>query len=165
MSRFASRSNPEQAARPSDRGRPAAERSDRRRRECTRLVQAALDLLERGDVRGARELLARILTPANGTRYPWGAAWTTRVLSQRVSRPREQPRTPDQGTQIAKLPSAATPAVIEARPAPIRIRALGGFDLTIDGVAFASGVKPQRRPLDLLKVLVVSNGHSIGAAE
>jgi DNA-binding SARP family transcriptional activator len=48
---------------------------------------------------------------------------------------------------------------------PIRIRALGGFDLTIDGAAFASGVKPQRRPLDLLKVLVVSNGHCVGAAE
>ncbi len=57
------------------------------------------------------------------------------------------------------------PPVIEPRPAPIRIRALGCFDLTIDGVAFASGVKPQRRPLDLLKVLVVSNGHSVGAAE
>jgi DNA-binding SARP family transcriptional activator len=57
------------------------------------------------------------------------------------------------------------PVVVEARHPPIRVRALGGFDLVIDGVPFVSGVKPQRRPLDLLKVLLVSNGHSVGAAE
>lgn len=166
MSRFASRSNPEQTARLADRGRPAVGRSDRGQWECTRLARAALELLQTGDVCGARELLAKILTLAQGTRYPWGAAWPKRVLSQRLAQPRERSRTPDQGADVARTPSATVPAAaIEPRPAPIRIRALGGFDLTIDGVAFASGVKPQRRPLDLLKVLLVSNGHSVGAAE
>jgi DNA-binding SARP family transcriptional activator len=74
-----------------------------------------------------------------------------------------QPQKRIRAPEPAAAPSAfAAPAM---RPEPIRICALGGFDLSIDGVAFTSGVKPQRRPLDLLKVLVVSNGHSVGAAE
>ena len=150
MSRFASRSNP-------------AQRLDRSRADCARLAQAALVLLQDGDVSGARELLGRILTRAEHTRLPWGAAWAGRVLSQRSMQPQQRSRTPEQVTLRFKDPlGKAAPA---ARPVPIRICALGGFDLTIDGVAFASGVKPQRRPLDLLKVLVVSNGHSVGATE
>jgi DNA-binding SARP family transcriptional activator len=128
------------------------------------LAQAALDLLEDGDVRGARELLAKIMTLTRGARHPWGVAWAARAFSQRLAQPGGRPWTPDRSVDAGTVPFLA-PAVIEARPAPIRIRALGGFDLTIDGVAFASGVKPQRRPLDLLKVLLVSNGRSVGAAE
>ena len=165
MSRFASRSNPERTAQLADRGRPGVGRSDRGQRECISLAQAALELLQSGDVCGARELLGKILALTQGARYPWGAAWATRVLSQRLALPRERSRAPDSGALVPRTLSAVAPAVIEPRPAPIRIRALGGFDLTIDGVAFASGVKPQRRPLDLLKVLLVSNGHSVGTAE
>lgn len=161
MFRFASRSNPARSAQPAGGGRG---RPDRGEQECTRLAQAALDLLEDDDVRGARKLLAKILTRTRGARHPWAAAWAARVLSQRLAQPRERPRTPDRSADAAAVPVLAT-AVIEPRPAPIRIRALGGFDLSIDGVAFASGVKPQRRPLDLLKVLLVSSGRSVGAAE
>jgi DNA-binding SARP family transcriptional activator len=47
----------------------------------------------------------------------------------------------------------------------IRITALGGFSLTIDGVPYTSGVKPQRKPLDLLKVLLVCNGSGSGVMD
>jgi len=66
----------------------------------------------------------------------------------------------------AQVPDkAAQPRVVETAHSPIRIRALGGFDVLIDNVPFVSGVKPQRRPLDLLKALLIANGHSVGAAE
>lgn len=166
MSRFASRSNPEQTDRPADWGPPGVVRSNRGQRECTRLAQAALDLLRRGDVWGARELLAKLLTLTQRSRHPWGAAFATRVRSPRPTQPpRERSPAPEQGLRFTSKPSVVASGAIEPRPAPIRIRALGGFDLTIDGVAFASGVKPQRRPLDLLKVLLVCNGQSVGAAE
>jgi len=53
----------------------------------------------------------------------------------------------------------------EAVSAPISIRALGEFELTIDGIRFAGGIKPQRKPLELLKLLLLSNGASLGAAQ
>jgi DNA-binding SARP family transcriptional activator len=48
---------------------------------------------------------------------------------------------------------------------PVRIRTLGGFEVWLDGAAFASGVKPQRRPLDLLKLLVLAGTEPVGAGE
>jgi len=53
----------------------------------------------------------------------------------------------------------------DAQTWPVRIRALGGFEVLINGVAFSSGIKPQRRPLDLLKLLVLANADPIGAGE
>jgi LuxR family maltose regulon positive regulatory protein len=133
--------------------------------EYARLARAALDLLQDGDVRGARELLARILALAQGSRRAWGDAWSVRALSQRLAQAPERSRTPARAADIARILPAMVPVVVEASHPPIRVCALGGFDLVIDGVPFVSGVKPQRRPLDLLKVLLVANGHSAGAAE
>jgi LuxR family transcriptional regulator, maltose regulon positive regulatory protein len=164
--RFASRSNPVRAARPANRGGLAgAGRPNCGHQECTRLAKAALGLLHDGDVRGARDLLAKIVTPTRGPRRPWVAAWAERVRSRRLMQPPERSRAANQSADTSRaVPTSAATAAL-AGPAPIRINALGGFDLVIDGVAFASGAKPQRRPLDLLKVLLISNGSSIGAAE
>jgi LuxR family maltose regulon positive regulatory protein len=161
MSRF----NSAQTSQPVHRGTSAgAGATDRGRCECARLAQAALGLLQDGDVRGARELLARILALAQGSRRTWGDAWSARALSQGlVQAPERFP--PVQAADMASILPAMVPVVVEARHPPIRVCALGGFDLVIDGVPFVSGVKPQRKPLDLLKVLLVANGHSVGAAE
>jgi DNA-binding SARP family transcriptional activator len=48
---------------------------------------------------------------------------------------------------------------------PVRIQTLGGFAVCIDGAVFASGVKPQRRPLDVLKLLVLAGSEPLGAGE
>jgi LuxR family transcriptional regulator, maltose regulon positive regulatory protein len=163
--RFASRSNAAPTVRLASRDNLArVGRPNRGQQECSRLAQATLDLLQDGDIRGARELLTKILTPTRGIRRPWGAAWVERARSQRLTQPRERSRTPSQGADGVRTVPHPLPVIL-VRPVPIRICALGGFDLTIDGVAFASGAKPQRRPLDLLKVLLVSNGSSVGAAE
>ena len=153
MYRFALRSNPA----PVTRLVHPARRPDRGRAVCTGLAQAALELLQDGDLSAACELLCDHVAAPQGMRLAWGAAWMRRVQSERLRRPPGKGR----GTPIGtKVPIA----VVLAPPTPIRISALGGFDLTIDGVTFASGAKPQRRPLDLLKVLLVSNG-TVGAAE
>jgi len=165
MSRFASRSDPVQRARSTNQGRAVvAGRPDPSRRECARLTRSVLALLREGDVSGARELLGKILTLTQETRPPWGGAWMGRVLFQRLKQQRKRRGTPGQAADSVPDTPART-ALVLMRPIPIRICALGGFDLAIDGVAFASGVKPQRRPLDLLKVLLVSNGHCVGTAE
>lgn len=162
MSRFASRSNPAQSAQPATRRYLGWMRTpDRGHLQCTRLAKAALDLLQDGDVSGARELLSQIVTLTQCPGNSGDAAWTGRVLSRRLLQPRT--RAPDRS--IDEMAPAVTTAGVSAFSFPIRICALGSFDLAIDGLAFASGVKPQRRPLDLLKVLVVSNGQSVGAAE
>src|SRR5689334_17098134 len=48
---------------------------------------------------------------------------------------------------------------------PVRIRTLGCFEVCLDGVMLTSGVKPQRRPLDLLKLLVLAGTEPVGAGE
>jgi len=126
-----------------------------------RLVRQALDFLQDGDMIGTRKVLTAILATSKGNRRTWADAWPGRVPFQRPHHMRDEHR-----IQAARVPDqAAEPLLVEtARPA-IRIRALGGFDVLIDGVQFVSGVKPQRRPLDLLKALLIANGHSVGAAE
>ena len=162
MSRFASRSNLAQTAQP-DTQRSAAwmRTSCRGRFECASLVKAALERLQEGDVSRALELLSHLLTSIQRPGNSRDGAWAARVLSRRLVRPRADKL----GRSVDEITLLASAAHEPAPSSPIRIRALGSFDLSIDGVTFANGVKPQRRPLDLLKILVVSNGQSVGAAE
>jgi LuxR family transcriptional regulator, maltose regulon positive regulatory protein len=53
---------------------------------------------------------------------------------------------------------------VEHWPWPIRIHTLGGFALKLDGAPVRAARKAQRKPLDLLKVLVSQGGHEAGAA-
>src|SRR5215831_2434604 len=161
MSRFVSQLSFAQNRRPA--AKPAAADAVfayRMPRGYARLVRTALDLLQDGDMVGTREVLRAILATSRGTRRTWADSWPRRVPFQRSQRIRDQhgaaERIPDE---------AAQPRAVETARPPIRIRALGGFEVLIDGVPFVSGIKPQRRPLDLLKALLIANGHSVGAAE
>jgi len=53
---------------------------------------------------------------------------------------------------------------VEHWPWPIRIQTLGGFALKLDGVPVRSARKAQKKPLELLKVLVSGGGHEVNAA-
>ena len=53
---------------------------------------------------------------------------------------------------------------VEQWPWPIRIHTLGGFALKLDGVPVRSARKAQKKPLELLKVLVAQGGHEVNAA-
>jgi len=164
--RSASRSNPAPAARQVRRViLVSVSQRKIQRRECAGLARATLELLEEGDVSGARALLAKVLTPNRGRRSPWGVGWVERLRSRRLTQPWERTRNPAQAPHAVRAAPGSGATAVLVQSAPIRIEALGGFDLTIDGITFASGAKPQRRPLDLLKILLISNGSSIGAAE
>jgi len=60
---------------------------------------------------------------------------------------------------------APYPALEPAASTSISICALGGFAVSVDGAALSEGCKPQRRPLELLKVLIVSNAGSVAAGK
>jgi DNA-binding SARP family transcriptional activator len=118
----------------------AAPRTRRRRIGQLDLLEAVhmvRRLLESGELSQARELLDRICALA-----PLGVGGGqpfTLVDRQQVSR--------------------------DAVKRPVEILTLGGFDIHIDGSAFAGGIKPQRRPLDLLKLLVLCGDVPMGAGE
>ena len=161
MSRFVSQLSFAQNRRPA--AKPAAADAvfaDRMPRGYARLVRTALDLLQDGDMVGTREVLRAILATSKGRRT-WADSWPGRVPFQRPQRVRDQHRADAERVRD----EAAQPLAVETARLPIRIRALGGFEVLIDGVPFVSGIKPQRRPLDLLKALLIANGHSVGAAE
>lgn len=152
-----------------DRGRLFRVRRGRSARDwldCESLTQGALQLLRDGDVDGAREVIANVLLLAQGRRRAWSDAWAVRSLLRSRVQAMERPH-------VASRPLASVSAIagerrfadIKPQSRPIQIRALGGFDLTIDGIPFTGGVKPQRRPLDLLKALVAVNGHAASSSE
>jgi LuxR family transcriptional regulator, maltose regulon positive regulatory protein len=66
---------------------------------------------------------------------------------------------------IAELGITAESSEIDAWPWPIRIRALGGFSLAVDGAALPAARKTQKKPLELLKALIAQGGHAASATQ
>lgn len=64
----------------------------------------------------------------------------------------------------ALLPPTAAD-VPDAWPWPVRLHTLGRFGIEIDGVPLTFTHKAQRRPLDLLKVLIARAGRKVAVAE
>ena len=65
---------------------------------------------------------------------------------------------------IAEFGIVPESSEVEHWPWPIRIQTLGGFVLKLDGVPVVSARKAQKKPLELLKVLVSQGGHEVNAA-
>jgi LuxR family transcriptional regulator, maltose regulon positive regulatory protein len=66
---------------------------------------------------------------------------------------------------IAEFSVTAESPDIDAWPWPIRIRALGGFVLTVDGAPLRTPRKAQKKPLELLKALIAQGGEAVSAAQ
>ncbi|HTS55510.1 MAG TPA: hypothetical protein VMH26_19745, partial [Burkholderiales bacterium] len=97
------------------------------------MARAALHLLHDGDIDGARDLLAGIVVLSQGGRRDWGGGWSTRTLSQQLAPAPERRGVPVRGTDVPGAMPEMLPVVVEPRQPPIRVCALGGFDLVIDG--------------------------------
>jgi DNA-binding SARP family transcriptional activator len=50
-------------------------------------------------------------------------------------------------------------------PSPVSVYALGGFTVAIDGTAMEERFKPQHKPLDVLRALVISSGQPTAATK
>jgi len=123
------------------------------------LVHVASVLLRQGEIVLAQQVLdqACALGPVPAQRHDelrCSVAGTT-LAAANLTVPR----------LAAECRIATEPSRRDARICPVRVRALGGFEVMIDGITFSSGIKPQRRPLDLLKLLVLADAAPIGAGE
>ena len=129
--------------------------------EMTRLVHVANILLRQGETALAQQVLeqACALAPLSAQRH--GPLWIGGMKTPLAGLSLLPP--PLAGATHPQAPGAVPPR--DSQAWPIRIRALGGFEILLNGTAFASGIKPQRRPLDLLKLLVLSDTTPIGAGE
>lgn len=125
--------------------------------EITQLVHVANILLRQGETALAQQVLeqacalAPLSAPRNGRLWLGGMTAPLTGLSLVAPTPHYFP-----------VPIAEP---VGDSPWPVHIRALGGFEILIDGTAFSGGIKPQRRPLDLLKLLVLADATPIGAGE
>jgi DNA-binding SARP family transcriptional activator len=135
------------------------------------LTQRALALLECGDASGAQVLLARILTLAPRGHAATAKVWDGPIVAGRISHAAgcehvaDEPNVFSGDATRRGIPSPHSSPFTDTGRYPIQIRALGAFELAINGERFANGVKPQRRPLDLLKALVAANGSMASACE
>ncbi len=118
--------------------------------ECIELTESALASLQEGNTSRTREVLQAVLALAqSGGRRVWlGERSYQMPLEFAAGARRERSDRVDHAAE-----GRATTAHPQQR---VVIHALGGFELAIDGIVLTGGLKPQRRPLDLLKALVVA---------
>jgi LuxR family transcriptional regulator, maltose regulon positive regulatory protein len=132
-------------------------------RQYVSLAQSALTVLHQGDLSRATEILEELVALAQGSggRGPS----SVRYIQERMQRVLDDAPSP-----IALDPARVLdlPRTVVAEPATeahwVRVQALGGFELSIAGRPLTGGLKPQRRPLELLKMLLVA-GEPISAEQ
>jgi DNA-binding SARP family transcriptional activator len=128
-------------------------------------AEVASRLLRKGNAAAAQKVLAEAFAKASGLGLRWGSGWAMRAASSRQAvvraRAAEGPI-----SLLADAEALGVPALPMLQHSwPIRITALGAFEIQIRGVTFTGGVKPQRKPLELLKALLVTNGQGVSAME
>ena len=119
-------------------------------RQYVGFAQAALAVLQQGDLARAREILEQLLALEQ-------AAPRARASAQEIQ-VNFQPELDDvpAAPAVDALPVESANADSAPGPHRVYIQALGGFELSVAGHPLAGGLKPQRRPLELLKMLVVA---------
>jgi len=135
------------------------------RLDLLKLIYTASALLRQGEVSSAGQLLDEVCALVPGTSRRWAAGWGLRGIGWRDVRACAARPVPVSADATIMDRPAGCELPREAPARSISIYALGGFELIIDGVRFSSGVKPQRKPLELLKMLLLSGGEPLGAVE
>jgi LuxR family maltose regulon positive regulatory protein len=118
-----------------------------------------------GDEAQARVLLARALACGRDDRtsqsFRWLVVGFRRMLALALRTGTEPEHARD---LIARFAIAAESPDVDPWPWPIRIRTLGGFSVSVEGVAPAAGRKAQKKPLDMLKYVIAQGGREVSAA-
>ena len=130
----------------------------------TALWEAYLKL--RSGDRGYREPLAEALALGRREGYFSNYAWWPPMMSRLAAAAMADGIEPDYVRQLIAArglpPDADQPS--DAWPWPLRIRALGRFEVVRDGAPLAFRGKTQKKPLELLKTLVALGGEGVEAS-
>jgi ATP/maltotriose-dependent transcriptional regulator MalT/DNA-binding SARP family transcriptional activator len=127
-------------------------------------VLAAHMALEGGDEGTGLELLARAMANgrANGALNCW--PWRPRLMARLCVAALEAGIEVDyvrRLVRVRRLVPETPPLHVEAWPWPVRIRALGPFEIARDDTPIRFAGKAQRRPLEVLRVLVALGGRAV----
>ena len=126
--------------------------------ECTRLTRLALSHVERHNLAGVQEILVALLRLATQTSAVKGTS------PAMFGRPGSAVATADAPFRDARYGHSPSSEPAHSHR-PLVIRALGDFELTINGIPMHRGRKAARRPLELLKALIARGDTTVGAAE
>ena len=118
----------------------------------------------RGEAVQARALLGQALLRGRAEHsagsFRWLVVGFRRMLALAISDEIEADCARELIAEFAIVPESSD---VEHWPWPIRIRTLGGFTLSVDGVPVRSARKAQKKPLELLKALVAQGGRDVSA--
>lgn len=89
----------------------------------------------------------------------WDAAMMTRVMRHALEQPGEKVYIGRLIRARGLVPDSPEP---EGWPWPVRVHTLGRFNIAIDGSSLVFHGRAQRRPMDLLKVVIAYGGRDIG---
>jgi ATP/maltotriose-dependent transcriptional regulator MalT/DNA-binding SARP family transcriptional activator len=127
-------------------------------------VAAAAEGL-RADGAIAPGLVAAVMQRARAYDWPGFAAHLGPVAARLCSDAIRRGIEPDFARRVVRDRRLAPPAPFEEHwPWAMRVRALGGFDVEVDGEPLDWGPRAQRKPLDLLKLLVAQGPGPADAA-
>ena len=125
------------------------------------LVEAGI-ALARGDRAACHEPLRRALAIGSRQRYRscWG--WNPALVVPLLEEALEQGLSTGYAAELIRI-HRLTPRARDGAhwPWPVRIRTLGRFEVSIDGVPLRFDGKAQRKPLELLKMLAVAGDHAL----
>ena len=124
----------------------------------------AAALARRGDLEGATAPLREALTAARSIGcVPHMPYILPATLAQLAALALGAGIERDFVRQMIARRELAPPAAEEERwPWRVRVRALGAFELAVDGTALDGAAKPQRKPVELLKYVIAAGGRDVG---
>jgi len=128
------------------------------------LFSAVYFALERGKQRLAIPLLRKTLALARRHGYINRPLWTPTILGRLLIAALEHGIEIEYVQRLIRTRHLAPPpaaAALDAWPWPVEIRTLGKFALSVQDKPLSSRGKQQRKPLDLLKLLIVGGEHGL----
>ena len=144
--------------------RPIVERIENRHLEFTCLLEFARLALEHGRQRSGFNALRRGLALGREYGYSHFLWWRPREMAQLCAYALEAGIETDYVKNLIKrrgLAPDSLPRSVKSWPWPFRVNALGGFRLLRHDAPLAATGKAQRRPIEMLQVLIAQGGERV----